>query len=145
MKTFKLISLQVIDDIGLINIDLEDGLVINKEDIDRTWMLEAYVKKSYSHYFESLMEQGNEISFQIVISREENDPAFFQTHSLIINPLSDDFISLLFKGTVNRTSNYPELLLSNLLEKGLTGADLLKEFKEKMITRPALTSKKEPI
>ena len=52
MKTFKLISLHVTGDHGLIEIHLEDGLIINKEDENRTWLLEAlcfsFVRRLFS-------------------------------------------------------------------------------------------------
>lgn len=139
MKTFRLISLQVVAECGLIDIKLDDGLVINKEDENRTWLLEASVSTTYESYFHSLLAVGNNVTLQVIISRKENDPAYFQAKPLLIKKLSEDHMSLLFKGTINRSNNYPELLLSNLIEKGLSGPDLLTEFKEKMITKPTLS------
>ena len=64
MKTFKLISLQVTGDHGLIEIHLEDGLIINKEDENRTWLLEASVSASYEDYFQSLLEDEKDLTLQ---------------------------------------------------------------------------------
>ncbi|WP_071393319.1 YwpF family protein [Bacillus tuaregi] len=142
MKTFKLISLQVAEKSGLIDIRLEDGLAINKEDSDRTWLLEAYVAATYEPYFQALLDAGHEISLQVVISRAENDPAYFQAKSLLMKKLADGHLSLLFKGKINQANTYPELLLAALIENGLSGQELLREFKEKMLTKPKLSPKK---
>src|SRR3954452_12852871 len=143
MKTFRLISLQVVEECGLIEIKLEDGLVINKEDENRTWLLEASVSTTYETYFQSLLDAGKKVTLQVVISRKENDPAYFQAKPLLLKKLSEDHMSLLFKGTINRSNNYPELLLANLIEKGLSGPALLAEFREKMVTKPLLSPLKK--
>ncbi|WP_338450184.1 YwpF family protein [Niallia oryzisoli] len=141
MKTFKLITLQVVEECGLIDIKLKEGLVINKEDKGRTWLLEAYVSATYEPYFRALLDAGQNISLQVVITRAENDPAYFQAKSLRIKKLTDGHLSVLFKGTINQANTYPELLLTALIEKGLCGQELLDEFKEKMITKPKITPK----
>lgn len=141
MKTFKLISLQVVEECGLVEIKLKDGLVINKEDKDRSWLLEAYVSGAYEPYFQALLDAGQELSLQVVISRAENDPAYFKAKSVRIKKLTNNHLSLLFKGKINQANTYPELLLMALIEKGLCGQELLDEFKEKMITKPKLTPK----
>ncbi len=141
MKTFKLISLQVVEECGLIDINLEDGLVINKEDKNRTWLLEAYVSGTYEPYFQELIQAGQEVPLQVVITRAENDPAYFQAKSLQMKKLSGGYLSLLFKGGINQANTYPEILLKALIEKGLCGQELLKEFKEKMLTKPKISPK----
>ena len=80
-------------------------------------------------------------TLRIIISRRENDPAYFYMESLQINQLSEDKMSLLFSGKVkNANSTYAELLLAHLIEKGFSGKKLLNEFKEKMLTKPAISS-----
>ena len=133
MKTFKLISLHVTGDHGLIEIKLEDGLIINKEDENRTWLLEALVSASYEDYFQSLLEEEKDLILQIVISRKTNDPAYYHSKLFHIKKLDQDHISLLFKGHLNRSrSNYAEQVLANLIEKGVSGQELLTQFKEHM-------------
>ena len=120
MKTFKLISLQITGDHGLIEIALEDGLIINKEDEHRTWLLEAFVSASYEDYFQSLLEDEKVLILQLVISRKANDPAYYHSKLFHIKKLDEDHISLLFKGHLNRSrSNYAEQVLANLIEKGI--------------------------
>jgi hypothetical protein len=144
MKTFKLISLHITGDHGLIEIKLEDGLIINKEDENRTWLLEALVSASYEDYFQSLLKEEEELVLQIVISRKTNDPAYYHSKLIHIKKLDNDSLSLLFKGRLNRTrSSYAELVLANLIERGFTGQELLKQFKKQMRLKPIMPSIKK--
>nr|WP_295973127.1 YwpF-like family protein [uncultured Bacillus sp.] len=138
MKTFRLISLQIVEDVGLIDIHLDDGLIINKEDEQRNWVLEAYVSRSYEPYFSSLLDSKKNISMQIVISRKENDPAHVQGRPISIKELGEH-VSVLFLCKMNRSRNdYAEQLLTYLISQGLSGTDLLCSFKEKMVIKPML-------
>ncbi len=139
MKTFKLVSMQVIEEDKLTDIVLDDGLIINKEDENSTWLLEAYINSQYKSYFQQKSDQ--ELVVQVVISKKENDPAAFLTTILSMNEF-DDHISILFKGQLKRTkSDFAEILLQDLLTQGLTGEDLMNEFKLKMRSRPKLAAK----
>lgn len=140
MKTFKLVSLQIVEGYGLVDIELDDGLIINKEDERSNWLLEAYVNKSYFDYFKERADKNEELTIQVVITKKENDPAAFQTKITSINEL-ENHISILFEGSLKRTKNdYAELLLQDLLGKGFKGDHLLDEFKVKMQTRPRLAA-----
>ncbi|WP_282154432.1 YwpF-like family protein [Cytobacillus gottheilii] len=139
MKTFKLVSMQVVEEDKLTDIVLDDGLIINKEDENSTWLLEAYINTQYKSYFQQKSDQ--ELVVQVVISKKENDPAAFLTTILSMNEF-DDHISILFKGQLKRTkSDFAEILLQDLLTQGLTGEDLMNEFKLKMRSRPKLAAK----
>lgn len=139
MKTFKLISLQIIDDSEAQDITLHDGLIINKEDERNRWLIEAYVDANYQDFFTELLESEKETPAQVVISKKENDPASFTTKVLSVKKI-DGRLSVLFEGFLKRSKNYAELLLSDLIGKGLSGEELLSEFREKMVTKPKLTS-----
>jgi hypothetical protein len=139
MKTFKLISLQIIDDSEAQDITLHDGLIINKEDERNRWLIEAYVNANYHDFFTRLLESEKETPAQVVISKKENDPASFTTRVLSVKKI-DGRLSVLFEGFLKRSKNYAELLLSDLIDKGLSGEELLSEFREKMMTKPKLTS-----
>lgn len=139
MKTFKLISLQIIDDSEALDITLHDGLIINKEDERNRWLIEAYVGANYHDFFTKLLESKKETPAQVVISKKENDPASFTTRVLSVKKI-DGRLSVLFEGFLKRSKNYAELLLSDLIDKGLSGEELLSEFREKMMTKPKLTS-----
>ncbi len=143
MKTFKLVSLQLVEEDGLVDIELDDGLIINKEDEKSNWLLEAYIDKAYLDFFKKRADKGDELIIQVVITKRENDPAAFQTKITSINEL-EDHISILFEGSLKRTKNdYAELLLQDLLGKGFRGDNLLDEFKLKMQSKPRLAAAKD--
>lgn len=142
MKTFKLISLQVVEEDELVEIELEDGLIISQENDISTWLIEAYVKKSYDHYFQKLAKQ-DEVIIQVVITKKENIPAAFQTNIMTIKQL-DNHISILFQAKLKKSNNdYAEIVLKKLIDKGLAGEELLNEFKRIMRGKPLLTAVKK--
>lgn len=134
MKSFTLISLQIMtDDKQLVDVELVDGLIINKENSSKTWIVEALVDADHYNALKSYLPNENkEVRIQAVITKQENDPAVFIT-TLKTRKLVDGHISLLFVGTLQNTrTHYAELLLEDLIHKGFTGDQLLKEFKEKI-------------
>ncbi|AZV45393.1 YwpF family protein [Peribacillus asahii] len=144
MKSFKLISLQLVNEkLQLIDIHLVDGLIINKEDRANTWLLEAIVPpEHYDKLKHSLPREHENALIQAVITKKENDPAMFKT-VLKTHKLIDGHVSLLFVGHLQNTrSKYAELLLEDLVHKGFTGDLLIKEFKEKIRSRPKLATHK---
>ena len=143
MKTFKLISLQVVESDSLVDIDLKDGLIINQENDQNTWMLEAYVDKSYDDYFKKLQAKGEDVIVQVVITKKENSPAAFQTKILTIKHVANH-ISILLEGTLMKMYyDYAEIVLKKLIEKGLTGDELLSEFKTILRSKPKITAAKD--
>jgi len=141
MKTFKLISLEVVEDDISVEVPLEDGLIINKEDEGSTWLLEAYSSLSLYDYFKKIYDEGRDIIVEAVITKKENDPAYFQTKISTLNKF-ENHIGVLLEGRLRRIRrDYSELLLENLLQKGLDDQALLSEFREKMKSKPKLKAK----
>jgi len=141
MKTFKLYSLDVVEDDSSVEVPLMDGLILNKEDDRSTWLLEAYTDLSLYDYFKKISEQNRDIIVEAVITKKENAPAFFQTKICSLLKF-EKYISVLFEGHLRRNkSDYSELLLDSLMQKGLEGEELLKEFKEKMKSKPKIKVK----
>ncbi|WP_210364471.1 YwpF-like family protein [Bacillus sp. REN3] len=137
MKTFKLISIQIVEDDALVDIEMEDGLIINKEDENRTWLVEVFTDQKYIPYFQEAYDNDKEIVVQVVITKKENDPAAFKTKVCAVKELKNNHVSILLTGHLTKPrGDYPELLLEHLIEQGLTGEQLLDEFKEKMVSRP---------
>src|SRR5699024_943351 len=133
MKTFKLKGLKMMPDkeeiVQAKNIDLTDGLVINRED-DLGWLIEAYTKKEYWDYFNQIKDV-DEIMIQIKITREENDPAFFVTKIVDVNRIGDDEMNILFQGKiVDHSKRRIEKMLEMIIEEGYQGRSLLEKFKE---------------
>ncbi|MCM3729630.1 YwpF-like family protein [Neobacillus cucumis] len=141
MKSFKLYSLDVVDDGNSVEIPLVDGLILNKEDEHSTWLLEAYTDLSLYDYFKKISEEDRDIIIEAVITKKENAPAYFQTKICSLIKF-EKHISVLFQGQLRRNkSDYSELLLDSLIEKGFKGPELLKEFKEKMQSKPKIKVK----
>lgn len=136
MKTFKLISLQVVEDDKMVDIPLDHGLIINKEDEHATWLIEAYTDMSLFDYFNKISEEKRELIVEVTITKKENDPTFFQVKISSLQKL-DEHISVLLEGFMRRTNKvYSELLLANLLKQGFAGDALLQEFKARRRTKP---------
>ncbi|MBR3120036.1 YwpF-like family protein [Oceanobacillus profundus] len=134
MKTFKLKRLEVVDhddeEIEQTNIKLLDGLIINREDDKGQWLIEAYTDTSYLNYFNKLHGEQGEIMVQATITKESNEPATFITTILGINEIGDK-INVLFIGTIiDRRKHIIEDLLTDLIEQGYQGRELLVKFKE---------------
>ncbi|MFJ7726090.1 YwpF-like family protein [Neobacillus sp. NPDC097160] len=141
MKSFKLYSLDVVEDDTSVEVPLVDGLILNKEDDRSTWLLEAYTDLSLYDYFKKISEQNRDIIVEAVITKKENAPAYFQTKISSLLKF-EKYISVLFEGHLRRNkSDYSELLLDSLMQKGLEGEELLKEFKEKMKSKPKIKVK----
>ncbi|MFD0050342.1 YwpF family protein [Actinomycetes bacterium NPDC127524] len=144
MKTFKLISLQIADEKQeLIEAELTDGLIINKEDDQSTWLLEALIEnEQFKKIQDALPPVNGEVNIQAVITKKENDPASFKTILRIIKDL-EGHKSIMFEGHLQRSrSKYAELLLEDLIQQGITGEVLVEQFKEKIRSRPKLTANK---
>ena len=144
MKSFKLISLQIVtENLNLIDIALTDGLIINKENDARSWLLEAFVEEKHFKELEpSLPDIDGEVYIQAVITKKDNEPALFQTVLRTIRKVGNHY-SLLFVGHIQKTrSKYAELLLEDLVQKGLVGDELINEFKQKIRSKPKLATNK---
>ncbi|RHW37226.1 hypothetical protein D1B31_15755 [Neobacillus notoginsengisoli] len=138
MKTFRLVSLGILDNEDMTEIPLESGLIINKEDEQANWLIEAYTDISFYEYFKKIEEKENEFIVQVNITSRENDPAFFQTRLCTLKKF-ERHISVLLEGRLRKTrTDYAELLLGQLLDKGLDGDTLLDEFRDQLKKKPKI-------
>ncbi|GAA1074606.1 MULTISPECIES: YwpF family protein [Bacillati] len=136
MKTFKLRSLQLLESqeeqIEQHTIDLLDGLIINREDDQLRWVIEAYVSHDYFSFLNALYEDQNEIIIRAKITKKSNEPATFITKITGINEIGNN-MNVLFIGTlVDRRMTEVETLLSVLSEEGYKGKALLSAFKKRI-------------
>jgi YwpF-like protein len=140
MKSFKLVSFQIITGIKQTeDVELQDGLIINKEDEKNRWLVEAFVTGEEFKRIEPFLK-GDTIWIQAVITKKENDPAAFETKVLHMKKVQDNY-SLLFEGHLkNLKIEYAELLLENLVQQGVQGEQLVEEFKKKIRIRPKISS-----
>ncbi|WP_445488842.1 YwpF family protein [Niallia sp. 03133] len=136
MKTFKLISIQVLIDDKIIPIELVDGLIINKEDDHNHWLIDIYSNHSSVDLFQKINEEKKDMLVHAVITKKENDPAPFEVEVRSIQ-IFEHTVSILLEGTLKRNrKDYAEMLLDYLLEEGYTGEELSSEFKKLMQSNP---------
>jgi predicted DNA binding protein len=145
LKTFKLVSLKIShpqDQVLSQDIDLIDGLVINKEDQDRQWLVEIYIDKVHSKLFTKLRENEQEVKIDAIITRKDNDPASFITTVRSLSVMEDN-MSVLFNGLLVGKTDISEGVLTELIEEGYHGNDLLEEFKKRVSDQkiPKITAK----
>ncbi|MBD8069451.1 YwpF family protein [Bacillus sp. PS06] len=132
MKTFRLVSLSVLPDSPseeeIVEVDLIEGLIINREDNDRRWIIEAFIDKSYTDLFTTYKASNRELQLRVKITDESNEPAFVVATIMSINVLSEH-LSVLFDAKIARTKFVnSEVILAQLLQQGLQGEELLKQF-----------------
>src|SRR5699024_1584897 len=136
MKTFKLKDLRVIenknDTFRQHHIPLIDGLIINREEEQNRWVIEAYMKQDRLAYFNRLKEQGEQIMVQVTITKESNPPATFITSIIGINEIARHMNVLLIGKIVDQRKDVIEKRLKNLIDEGYSGEDLLEKFKESL-------------
>lgn len=136
LKTFKLISVQVLLQDKIIPINLVDGLIINKEDEKSKWLLEVYTTHEYIDFFQKRKQQQEKLLVHAVITKKENDPAPFEVE-ILSTQLFNQTASILLEGNLKRDRiDYAELLLDYLLKEGFAGEELSAKFKELMQSKP---------
>ncbi|MDX8363733.1 YwpF-like family protein [Cytobacillus sp. Hm23] len=138
MKTFRLVALTILNDdelqVSKQGISLLDGLIINKEDGENRWLLDILIVPDYLHLFNELHKQSQtkSIPIQTVISKKDNDPATMSVKVKKITTMGDS-VSVLMDGVlINRRTKRAEILLTDLLQRGLHGEQLLQEFKQQL-------------
>ncbi|MFS0783814.1 YwpF family protein [Bacillus sp. 1P06AnD] len=144
MKSFRLVSLQIVtSDETLVDIEMAEGLIINKEDENNHWLIEAFIHNSQYQTLLNAIQEQNRVRVQVVITKKENSPANFDTEVLTIKQV-DDYYSVLFEGSIMYSQiEYAEVLLEHLLEDGLKGNSLLESFKGKIRNKPRLPAVKQ--
>ena len=139
MKTFKLVALSFVDGEEIETLPLEDGLIMNKEfGGGGSWLIEAYLPLETVEMFRDYEGTDQLVHLQATISKPSNDPANFQATIKSISKLNDH-ISILFDAHLfRRTNNFHEKVLQSLINEGLTGEDLVVQFREKIQEKPTL-------
>lgn len=138
MKTFKMLSFDLIRDDEERNFPLIDGIVINQENSYKSWILEIFISKEHIASFQELQTSGEVFDANVVISFPENEPAPF---SVVVSEIKEigEKVSVLMKGKVKQVRiKYAEQLLKKLLEKDLPKEELLKRFEKGLRERPRL-------
>lgn len=131
MKTFKLRKLVVLDyDKGLegTEVELIDGLIINREDDYDTWLIEGFIHCTYWDYFED--KKDEELMVQATITKETNEPASFITKMTEMHEIGEQMNVMLMGKIIDKQKKDVEQLLTTLVEDGYEGEQLIQKFKE---------------
>ncbi|MBK3495614.1 hypothetical protein JFL43_12285 [Viridibacillus sp. YIM B01967] len=139
MKTFKMLSLELLQADQLKSYPLTDGVIINQENSHRSWVLEMYMDQQYKTDFEPFLGTDEILEVRAVISYPDNEPAAFHVVVDAVKEIEDQ-VSVLLTGTLikSKRRQYAEQLLAHLIEDGFEGPALLDKFKADMQIRPRL-------
>ncbi|QCR31446.1 YwpF family protein [Lysinibacillus sp. SGAir0095] len=138
MKTFKMLSFDLMNEEGGLNIPIIDGIVINQENSRKSWILELFLSKEHKSTFENLKNSTEVFEVHVIISFPDNEPAPFKVLVSDIREIGEK-ITVLLKGTIKtRRSKYAEALLNTLLSENLSSEELMARFKKGMRERPRL-------
>ena len=143
MKTFKMLSVGIVNENRLQDFPLIDGIIINQENSHRLWILEMFINQEHQSIFEQWRENEELLEAKVVISYPENEPAAFLVAVETVKPIGDN-ISVLLKGRLKRArAQYAEQLLEELIGEGFEGQELLHRFESDMRSRPRLKRDKD--
>lgn len=135
MKTFKLKMLKIVKQKGkefvYTTIPLLDGLIINREDEQNRWLIEAHITKEYAPFFRELHAQNRDVFAQVKITKESNEPALFLASIVSINEIDESSMNVLLLGTIVDDQNQEvEEIFTSLINEGYQGKELLAQFKK---------------
>lgn len=128
MKTFKIAGFYLAGQNEAQEIELMDGLIINREDDKHSWLIELFVHPKYEEVFRQCEKQEDELKVQVLITHPNNDPALFSARMRGLNHLEGG-LSILLEGRLRQMRNeYAKQVLSDLVYKGLSGENLIDTF-----------------
>lgn len=138
MKTFKMLSFDLVTKDGMQPFPLVDGIIINQENSHQSWILELFMDQQYRSTFDELLASATVFHVRAVISFPDNEPAPFQVVVHTVEEIGEH-VSVLLKGTLKtKRSKYAEQLLAELLAEGVALENLLDRFSHDMKKRPKL-------
>jgi len=138
MKTFKMLSFDLVTQDGMQAFPLVDGIIINQENSHQSWILELFIDRQYRPIFDELLANATVVDVRAVISFPDNEPAPFR---VVVDTVQEigEHVSVLLKGTLKiKRSKYAEQLLADLLTEGVSQVELLDRFSKGMKERPKL-------
>ncbi|PRO64442.1 YwpF-like family protein [Alkalicoccus urumqiensis] len=139
MKTFRLCSMTILfdeapeeeEEIRGRRIPLVDGLIINKEEADKNWLLEAVVEPDWLSFFTDYKETSQPLMAEVTITKPTNDPATLFCEVRRVHEL-DAHVSVHLEGRiVAKKEDLSDMLLRKLLDEGYEGESLYDEFRRR--------------
>lgn len=141
VKTFKLCSIHLLKGqngkIEQLPISIKDGLIINMENEEKTWYIDAVFAEEHVSFFKDMKENNKHILVEVVITSPDNPPAAMITSVDTITELSEH-ISVLFKAKMTRRiDDTIRNIVKSMLDKGIKGEDMLDNIHHQMKNEPA--------
>lgn len=136
MKTFKLKKIEIVNyhaaTYEVEDIPLIDGLIINREDNEHSWLIEAFVEKEYMDYFTKTQATYDELIVHVKITTDLNEKATCLSKIIGIKEIGDRMNVLFLGKMVDQRTTKLEKYLTEIVEAGHQGEVILEKFKEKI-------------
>ncbi|RSL31962.1 hypothetical protein D7Z54_18465 [Salibacterium salarium] len=135
MKTFRLVSIQLLlmqqDKINTRIVPLKEGLIINREETDKSWLIEAVVPTDDKEFFQEKQDRKETVVLEVIITDRNNEPAMM-TGTVRDTIMLEDSISVMIDAKMAASKDdVSNLILEGVIEDGYTGDALLKEFSDR--------------
>lgn len=133
MRTFQLKALTILEKtkentIVRQNIPLLDGLIINREDENKSWIIEAYIEKKFQTFIDRFLSLNDILMLEVKISKETNDPALFVAKLIDHNSIFSN-MNVLFKGSmIDQRNEKVKGYIENLLQRGYYGEEVMTKY-----------------
>ncbi len=132
MKTFKLYSISLlkgpVGEVQQIPISIKDGLIINMENPEKTWYIDAVFEREHLPFFHEVKMEEKHMLAEVIITSKDNPPAAMITKIDTITELSEH-ISVLFEANMaSRRDDAIHDILKSLLDEGYQDSELLERF-----------------
>ncbi|MCE4988396.1 hypothetical protein BUZ31_06310 [Staphylococcus haemolyticus] len=143
MKTFKAVRFQIVNENGgITEFELEDGVIINKENSGTGWLLEVVISNAHYETMKKYYDDQTLLDIRVVITRPSNDPALFDATIKSISEF-ETTMSIVFDCHIYTLRQvYAESLLEQLIDEGLSGEELKITFNRMMQSKPKLKEEK---
>nr|WP_276311812.1 YwpF-like family protein [Staphylococcus haemolyticus] len=143
VKTFKAVRFQIVNENGgITEFELEDGVIINKENSGTGWLLEVVISNAHYETMKKYYDDQTLLDIRVVITRPSNDPALFDATIKSISEF-ETTMSIVFDCHIYTLRQvYAESLLEQLIDEGLSGEELKITFNRMMQSKPKLKEEK---
>lgn len=140
MKTFHLYSISLLQGqsgkVEHLPISMKDGLIINMENHEKTWYIDAVFDREHLAFFEKIKADNRHILVEVIITSPDNPPAAMITSIDTITELSEH-ISVLFKAKMTgRMDDAIRNIVKSIIAEGLKGEEILERFHCRMKNEP---------
>ncbi|CAM3741621.1 YwpF-like family protein [Alkalicoccus chagannorensis] len=143
MKTFRLCSINILFDeppeehemIKGREVPLVEGLIINKEEAEKSWLLEAVLDQEWDSFFRDYLQENQTFMAEVTITNRTNDPATLVCRVSDVHQLHEHIVVHMQGDIVAKKDDLSDMLLRNLLDEGYEGEALYEEYRRRKKNR----------